>query len=462
MNDTIDHQKIELEDYIDFHTREFILNNNGKRPLNDTVIDWEGRWWVNRNNAPQCNIISPERRKELREREASKARIEYERAQLLRTPPTAVASYKLATHIDTNSVTDSNYLLRTPPTETTPVEATVQSQNSSKRVRNYCFTWFNAAEIDEPSAWKLHVEAAFDSSTKYGVAGKEICPTSGRKHLQGFIMLHNAMTFTAVVKKWPSIHWAPCNGTPDQNIAYCTKDNDWTEWGSRPRGQGARTDITAVRDLVKAGTTMRDICEVATSMQSIRVAEKLKVYMEPCRTERPKVYWFFGRTGTGKSHAAKQLAQSLGQDYWISDGNLRWWEGYDSHKFVILDDFRGSFCTFSWLLRLLDENPVRVEVKGGSRQLTATTMVITSCHPPWSVYKGVGNAEREDVDQLLRRISEVREFTKNGDSYTSALHTGRRGNSSPFDPTAGSFNLFINNINNLMAAQYPNLGSATL
>ena len=87
---------------------------------------------------------------------------------------------------------------------------------------------------------------------------------------------------------------------------------------------------------------------------------------------------------------------------WESGRNLKWWEGYDAHPNVLIDDFRKDFCTFHELLRILDRYPYRIEVKGTSRQLLAKRIIITCPYHPEIIYD-----TREDIGQLLRRITKI-------------------------------------------------------
>lgn len=128
---------------------------------------------------------------------------------------------------------------------------------------------------------------------------------------------------------------------------------------------------------------------------------KILQYLEPQRDWAPEVYWFYGPTGSGKTRKAFELCE----DPWISDQGLRWWDGYDGHEDVIIDDFRKDFCKFHELLRILDRYPYRVEVRGGSRQLLARRIFITSLYSPEETYH-----MREDIGALTRRITEVRRF----------------------------------------------------
>lgn len=74
---------------------------------------------------------------------------------------------------------------------------------------------------------------------------------------------------------------------------------------------------------------------------------------------------------------------------------------------MIIDDYRCNFCTFSNLLRLLDRYPQQVECKGGTLQFNAKTIIITAPKHPRVMW---GGREDEDLNQLCRRITEIRFF----------------------------------------------------
>lgn len=237
----------------------------------------------------------------------------------------------------------------------------------------------------------------------YVIYGVEICPDTGVKHHQGYCEFITNRKLPRLKKFNSKIHWEKRQGKQEQAIDYCKKDGDFHEIGeAKASVQGKRNDLNEVREIIKNGGGMKDVVEVATSYQSIKMAETYLKYVEKKRDWMPVVKWFYGPTGTGKT---RQAVEEAGDDYYISSRNLKWWEGYDAHENVIIDDFRKDFCTFHELLRILDRYPYRIEVKGGSRQLLAKTIWITSCYPPDQVYE-----TREDIGQLLRRISFISEM----------------------------------------------------
>lgn len=236
---------------------------------------------------------------------------------------------------------------------------------------------------------------------EYIIVGDEKAPQTGTPHHQGYIRYKCQKAFSTVKKHLPDgSHIERAKGTPQDNVKYCSKEKIYYESGNRPK-MGKRNDIKMVKDIVKNKGGMRDIIDATESVQALKYAQIVLKYFEQPRSEKPVVKWFHGDTGTGKTRQA--FAES--KDPWVSGRNLKWWEGYDAHKHVIIDDFRRDFCTFHELLRILDRYPYLIENKGGSRQLLATQIIITCPFKPEEIYD-----TREDIQQLLRRIDEVRQF----------------------------------------------------
>lgn len=272
------------------------------------------------------------------------------------------------------------------------------------RHRNWCFTWNNPPEdaLEQLKAFK---------GLRYFLFCKEIAPTTGTPHLQGFIILGDACTFTSLKARNPNVsHWEKMLGKPIDSTIYCTKeakdDSDVYEYGDPPAPSGSRTDIQIVKQIITnqpaegAAITMRSISAQVTSYQAIRHAELLFKYHEKPRTWKPYVIWYYGSTGTGKSRTAYEITD----DPYTCMSTNRWFEGYDAHDDIIIDDMRKDFARFSELLRLLDRYAVRVETKGGSRQFLGKRIIITSCYSPEEMFR---NRVDEDIGQLVRRIDEI-------------------------------------------------------
>lgn len=265
--------------------------------------------------------------------------------------------------------------------------------NKEIRSRAWCLTINNYEEKDILTIKDL-------KGIVYCIIGKETAPRTGTLHLQIYLHYKNATKFTTLKKKFPTAHIEPAKGTPEQNQVYCSKEQVLLEMGELPK-QGKRTDIEEVRDILNEGGKMRDIIPIAKSTQSVRMAEIHLSYFEKKRDWKPTVRWFWGSTGTGKSYTAHQMME----DPYVAMTSSKWWQGYDAHEEVIIDDMRKDFCKFHELLRLLDRYAFQIECKGGARQFVAKHIIITSCFSPYTLYE-----TREDVQQLIRRIDEIREF----------------------------------------------------
>jgi len=271
--------------------------------------------------------------------------------------------------------------------------------------RGYAFT------LNNPTG-----EEVWEGKWSYIIRGTEV-GECGTPHIQGYVYYKSPVAFASVRKQLPArcAHIDAAKGSPQQNIEYCSKDGSFIEQGEPPK-QGKRNDIKAVKAIIADGGGMSDVIEAVDSYQAMRCAELILKYVEPKRDWKPEVFWFHGETGTGKTRKASELAPNA----WFSARNLKWWEGYDAHEDVIIDDFRGDFCTFHELLRILDRYEYRIEVKGGSRQLLCKRIFITSCYAPDRVYEN-----REDIQQLIRRIDTIEFFG------TEVLEQKSGGNSEP-------------------------------
>jgi len=267
------------------------------------------------------------------------------------------------------------------------------------RRRDYCFTINNYVESDLISLEEMKASG----KVQYMIVGDEVGEECGTPHLQGYVYFSHPKVFGTIKKLLPRAHF-PVEGTKGnalQNKLYCSKQKVLFEYGEMPQ-QGARTDIPPVMDVLKDSTItgkMRAVTEIATSYQSVRMAEVWLKYHEEKRKWKPEIRWFWGPPGAGKTQAAYDWVGD--DDVWESgmDGG-KWFDGYDGHANIVFDDFRKDFCKFWQLLRLTDSKPIPLPIKGTFRQMLAKKIAITSVYHPEDVYD-----TREDIWQLIRRLT---------------------------------------------------------
>lgn len=212
------------------------------------------------------------------------------------------------------------------------------------------------------------------------------------------------------------IHLEIRRGTAEEAAAYCKKvesranhtDAGPHEFGELPAGQGHRSDLDTVVNLIKEGKTVAEIAETAPQ-QYLRYhtgIEKMVQHRDKKRrTEKPKVTWYWGDSGVGKTRRAYEEA---GDNAYVKDASTKWWDGYAGETNIIIDDFKGfSGMTWGFFLRLLDRYTVGPsEKKGGHVDLNGIENIwVTSIHPPQH-YVPLG----EPAQQLLRRLDSVEEI----------------------------------------------------
>lgn len=204
-------------------------------------------------------------------------------------------------------------------------------------------------------------------------------------------------------------------GSCIQAIAYCCKedsrDGEFYEAGERPSNsnQGKRTDlIEFARDAKVMG--LRPLAEKHpnTFVAHYKGAVFMRGLFSIPRNFKTKVFWFFGATGTGKSRLAFEMCKSETSLPYVKMGDNKWWDGYDGHDDVIIDDYRPGLCPFNTLLRLFDRYPLLVEQKGSTTNFCAKRIIVTTNFCPLRHW-----AKRcdEDLLQLMRRIDVLRCFT---------------------------------------------------
>lgn len=142
-----------------------------------------------------------------------------------------------------------------------------------------------------------------------------------------------------------------------------------------------------------------------------------------------KLHWFYGPTGTGKSYTAwKEAIEKYGEDQvWRAKTNGVWYDGYIGQKAVIIDDIRAATWHFSDILQITDKFDLQVPVKGGFRQWIPLEIWITAPAEPKDIYKNYTTGEPyEGIDQLERRISDLRLFDERYDSQETLPSQGER------------------------------------
>lgn len=244
----------------------------------------------------------------------------------------------------------------------------------------------------------------------------EVCPTTNRYHLQGFIVWTTPVRIRQGCRRLGGhAHVEATIRTDKENEDYCSKsdsrrDGPW-RWGSYPR-QGARTDLSAIHELVTGGASRRTIIDAhwGSFLRYHSGIESARLILSGRRKWPMEVEVYWGDTGTGKSRAAWAAA---GDDAYVlapplTTGGAVWWQKYDNEPNIIIEEFYG-WIKWCHLLQLLDRYPYQVEYKGGSCEFVGKRIWICSNSHPRDWYNWHGHMKYET---LRRRIKKITHFQK--------------------------------------------------
>lgn len=92
----------------------------------------------------------------------------------------------------------------------------VEPMKGGEQARSWCFTAWT-----EEEAQKI----AHEDGVKAICIGKEICPTTGKEHYQGYIRFATNKRFSWWKREYPTVHVERRRGAEHEAAAYCRKEN---------------------------------------------------------------------------------------------------------------------------------------------------------------------------------------------------------------------------------------------
>lgn len=270
------------------------------------------------------------------------------------------------------------------------------------RRRDFCFT------LNNPTVEDLELIKTLSVSPKvrYLIVGNEVGEEEGTPHLQGYIYFHNAVVFSTVKKLLPRAHIESCHGNPDQNIEYCSKSGNFTEFGTRPISQKRRGELgaeyweTNKRLVISGQIDDVDPKLFLTHYRSLKsiVADYRAM---PADLEATENYWYHGSTGTGKSYKAR----SENPGHYLKMCN-KWWDGYNNEDVAIIEDFDKNHSVLGHHLKIwADRYAFPAEIKGSHVNLRPKKIIVTSNWHPSEIW-----TDPQTLDPILRRFK-ITHFT---------------------------------------------------
>jgi len=282
------------------------------------------------------------------------------------------------------------------------------------KYRNICFTDF---DVSDDKIEHLMKNTTIDPRVKYLVFQLEETQTE-KLHIQGYLELNEQVAMSTVKKlltneKNSGIHIENRKGSAQEAANYCKdpikrySETEFFEFGNISQ-QGKRTDLSEMAKIVKEKGLKAAINDNPEKyILYNRGLKELDFFYNSNKAKKaPIVEWWYGSTGCGKTFSA--MSSETPENIWISNKNLEWFDGYTNQKLAVIDDFRKDFCSFHELLRILDRYPYNAAIKGGFVYWNPERIIITSRASPEEIF---ANTPQEDINQLLRRIHKIRQYS---------------------------------------------------
>lgn len=328
----------------------------------------------------------------------------------------------------------------------------------------------------EEMSYSLRQNFVPPDNVKFLVAQLEKTPTTHAIHVQGYVEFMDQRTlkelkvdhalFGSAVRQ---AHFASAKGSRDENVAYCSKEEtraggDNQQYTYERRGT---TDETKYKEEVrvkekhkrkrekakesseKATLVMRLIesaIKETTCVQTLysmlaekadsdrddadihrkaatQVRQSWKFFeqrimsrkVDPTRPLRIRVVTVevvIGKTGTGKTW---ECFERYGHEVYPKSIKNKWWDGYNGHKVVLLDEFTGDtkesggYFTPDTLQAMLQGYPYFVECKSGTKEALWEHVYFTSnvkVDDWFGSWRGVDEGVKTSI---MRRITVIRE-----------------------------------------------------
>lgn len=287
------------------------------------------------------------------------------------------------------------------------------STNSRTGLSKYWLFTINNPQY-EPESFKEKL--AKDDGIKAVIFQKEK-GEQGTEHYQGYVELAKRNRLSFLRSRLSDVaHYERRRGTAQQAIDYCSKEDtrvsgpyDFGEFTLDEPGQ--RNDLIATRaTLEKGGLTAVAQEHYAEFVRYHRGLEAAFNRLTSRDREPVTVDLFIGNPGVGKSRLAWEMDPQLHSQ----PAESAWFDGYECHKTLLLEDFAGasSHKTLSATLRLLDRYPLRLAIKGGFTWLKATRIILTTNIHPRQWYQW--DHRENQYAALARRIHNVHVWERDG------------------------------------------------
>lgn len=283
---------------------------------------------------------------------------------------------------------------------------------ASTKARNWCFTLNNYTEEDaqriaRPYEW-----------VKYVAYSREVAPTTGTPHFQGFLCCWEPQRLSAIKLYLPRAHLEVMHGRLIDNDRYCTKQGtqELIELGERPM-QGMRSDLIGFKRRIDRGEEPVQIAEDEPHFGAyVKYHTGMEKYAHHVRAkkirfdrEMPRVYIRIGDSGSGKT---KWLDDEFGKGNWARMPNPTssyWITPTVSRADTVLVDDVGpaKVPKVEEFLEWTDRYPIEFNSKGGHLWWKPKNIVFTSNIHWISWWPKLTDAHKAAVERRIHAVALV-------------------------------------------------------
>lgn len=259
-----------------------------------------------------------------------------------------------------------------------------KAPSSQGQYKNWCFTWQK-----DKGVFPKHISDAGCCALgiSYLVYQPEKGVENGQEHVQGFFQVSTKKRLSTIKKHFGQMHLEPMQGTAQQCIDYCRKDETFFQFDGLDRyehgvcsHQGARADIDELKELVVKKGGLKTIAnEFPEAFLRYSRLERWGDLLRPSRENKPRqVLVYFGAPGTGKSRVAYR---DFGDDMYTPCQNnsaALSFESYDQQQTILIDDFMPGNLAPGAIKTMTDRYPNKLPGRNISPENMADTIIFTS------------------------------------------------------------------------------------
>lgn len=254
-------------------------------------------------------------------------------------------------------------------------------------------------QIDKFEEVKSYVKSL--KSFQYGIACKEIAPTTLKEHIHIYIQFSRSVRLS--LSGICHAHVEKCRGSAQQNIDYIKKDGDIIWEDGEVKKKGAKT----IEDIKKMNKEDRDLlpAQLYNIVQKINMKETNEINIDSIFKSDIEVIYIYGDSGVGKTKKAMEIFKEKGKQIinMVKYEN-GFWNGLGESDACLYDDFRDSHMKPSEFINFIDYNKHQMNIKGGYQLNEYKLIIITSVQSPNDIYKNVDGEPRK---QWMRRMKVV-------------------------------------------------------